>query len=1634
MNNGDYINNILESITCGVALYEYTGDRLTVTYCNGAVPKTLGYSRESFMEMCKEDALCCVYPEDISKMSDSMRKCIAGSYRNVLEARFVKRDRSLVWVKCRFKLLGNDEDAKKIVVTFTDITEEIISKEELSFRANHDDLTKIYNANAFYSRTRDMLTENPDSDFVLVRVNIVKFKFINDVFGTHIADNILIDAGKFLEKVFSGRTATYGRITSDHFAFCIPVGEFSEQELIGALDRFAASFPNYYNLSFKAGVFRITDKAISISVMCDRAKLAMQAIKNDMSKVFAYYNDEIRQNMLMEQRIESEMQWALDNEQFEVWFQPIYSLTSMQPYSAEALVRWRHPTKGLISPGMFIPVFEKNGFIRKLDSYVFEHVCSYIRGRAARGQHLVPISVNISRMSLYAEDLADEIIGIVEKYSLTPDLFKIEITETAYNNYPQILLSTINKLRAYGFTILMDDFGSGYSSLNTLKDLPIDVLKIDMNFMSDFSVSDKATNILASIVRMAKWLDMPCIAEGVETELQVDFLKSIGCENIQGYYFSRPLPQDDFEKIIDLPASPSQKDPDRAFEGISTDVEAMLSGNQTVTRLMNGLFGAIGFYEFSDGRLEVLRVNDGYYRLLGYSLTEFARNAKNTISKVYPADKEALISAIRQSSETRQAVHLTFRRYDANDRLLYLDASVSRFGGSDEKQLICIAFNDITEHIHLERKSTEKTRLLNFIARRLLEHSNIDYAINDFLRMVRKYYSSNMAAAFSLDSNDPDHFIFYESISKSFNENFCDIRKVPYYDFSQFAEIAGRHTLLQISSIAEYEEFSPKTKELLLKRGLNSLIALAVYDSEDTIGIICVGNPTANLDQIDFLQSLGYYFTLAAVKYRMQKKTESYNSQMNAIINNMKGGVGLFGIDGSKKISPRYVSDNFLKIAGITDEAQLSDLASIADSTDRDELSAALTKAIENSEQFTEIFRITHGAEEKWLSLACSVVPDPEIGSSMMVTVINDITSQVKEEQIRYSEALASVFDRIYRIDMSQSHIELISGKDDNNDILYDRFINTFGETEAMAKQRRWLAKMCRQAYINNVCSCEHQVPFGDETKWLELLFLKLTDTDYLMCIMDVTQRKKTEALSLENEKLRLQEQFHESESIYVHQAGVIIIEYDYATHRAVATDNVKELAVSEVLNDPVRMTLGGMNMAMIAHPDDTPAMLEMFGAEENYAPIEFRMRKKSGEYLWVQMTKTVIKDENGKPVRAGYTILDINSRKLFEQQFRETGDRLNNIVSGAKSGIVLFELDGQLHPHTLYSNDAYYDILGYSKEDYLSRGLDLTQLVKNFGSDAIKNILSNVLIKGNPHTTEVQITCGNGSQKWLKLDFAPYVSSDDSDNSKRSVMIATDITTLKETSIRLSTVLSTAGNGIILVDIGEDGSLSTVYANPKFLELNGYSSADEINSKTGGILDLVHPEDAPLLMGKIGAAMKTLSPMEHDYRIVTKDGSIQWRHIAANLIPSISNERPLYLAMFTDITDIQEMGERFETLIHTIPGAVAYYRIRGYKVFSEYYVKNAMELCRFDDEKDFEDFKNKVRNDARCITPLGKWDGLVDEAKILSSSGGKIVLKNVLDNGKNTPIIMYGLTTPDISDGLPAINLLLMVPPANEQ
>lgn len=270
--------------------------------------------------------------------------------------------------------------------------------------------------------------------------------------------------------------------------------------------------------------------------------------KNKFASYLGFYDMDEGIREVEEAAIASSMQAAMDEEQFVVYFQPKFDIANDRDIGAEALVRWKHPDTGLMPPKHFIPIFEKNGFISRLDYYVWEHVCRLIHKWLGDGICLDPITVNISRISLYNPRLADILSGLIEQYDVPIGLLNLEITESAYVSDPELIQEAIRKLHQAGFILLMDDFGSGYSSLNMLKDIDVDVLKIDMQFLSGGESPGKGKIILESVIQMANNLGMPVIMEGVETQEQTRFLYKIGCNYVQGYYYARPMPQEEYEK------------------------------------------------------------------------------------------------------------------------------------------------------------------------------------------------------------------------------------------------------------------------------------------------------------------------------------------------------------------------------------------------------------------------------------------------------------------------------------------------------------------------------------------------------------------------------------------------------------------------------------------------------------------------------------------------------------------------------------------------------------------------------------------------------------------------------------------------------------------------------------------------------------------------------------------------------------------------------------------------------------------------------------------------------------------------------------------------------------------------------
>ena len=295
----------------------------------------------------------------------------------------------------------------------------------------------------------------------------------------------------------------------------------------------------------------IDNPCLPVGLMSDKAALSLKNVKGKIVDGYAYYDNVLYDSILKEQKLFYNINLALQEHQFEIYFQPIYNLKTLKIEYAEALIRWKHPTKGLLSPSEFLPYAEKNGFINTIDIYVWTTVCKYLKRRKDENKKIIPISVNISRASLLSKNLSQTLKSLVREYQLEPSCLKLEITEDSYMNTTKELLSIIHDLKDFGFEFFMDDFGSGYSSLGNLRDIPFNVIKLDKLFIDGLSFQKTSINFLLSILNMTKVLNIPVIIEGVETKEQVAFLIENDFDFAQGYYFSRPIIYQEFEKFLD---------------------------------------------------------------------------------------------------------------------------------------------------------------------------------------------------------------------------------------------------------------------------------------------------------------------------------------------------------------------------------------------------------------------------------------------------------------------------------------------------------------------------------------------------------------------------------------------------------------------------------------------------------------------------------------------------------------------------------------------------------------------------------------------------------------------------------------------------------------------------------------------------------------------------------------------------------------------------------------------------------------------------------------------------------------------------------------------------------------------------
>ena len=413
----------------------------------------------------------------------------------------------------------------------------------------YDRLTGLYSKEFFYQRVRETIRQNSGQNYYLICSDIVNFKLINDVFGVAAGDRLLCGIADMYRR-YVGEGGICGHLDADRFACLLEFDDvFTEQMFISANEEINR-LQNAKNVAVKWGIYSVGNQNVTVEQMCDRALLAARSIKEQYGVYYAAYDDKLRDELLRQQAIIDSMETALKEGQFLVYLQPKYRIWDENLAGAEALVRWKHPEWGFQSPAEFIPLFEKNGFITKLDQFVWDKTCFYLRKWDEEGYPPIPVSVNVSRADIYHADIADIMMRTVTKYGLTPSRLHLEITESAYTEDPGQIIETVRHLRELGFVIEMDDFGSGYSSLNMLNQMPIDILKLDMQFVQSETAKPMDQGILQLIMELARRMHLSVVAEGVETKTQLDRLSETGCEYVQGYYFARPMPEGEFETLM----------------------------------------------------------------------------------------------------------------------------------------------------------------------------------------------------------------------------------------------------------------------------------------------------------------------------------------------------------------------------------------------------------------------------------------------------------------------------------------------------------------------------------------------------------------------------------------------------------------------------------------------------------------------------------------------------------------------------------------------------------------------------------------------------------------------------------------------------------------------------------------------------------------------------------------------------------------------------------------------------------------------------------------------------------------------------------------------------------------------------
>ena len=560
-----------------------------------------------------------------------------------------------------------------------------------------DDLTSLLLDRDFCALAQRKLPELT-GQWCVVALNIENFKLFCDWHGQQTGNILLAQIGEallLLEKETGGLAGYRGQ---DDFELLIPYDGARIERLYEALHKLITARGDSVGFLPMLGICMVEKPDDEIMELYNRAALTAEQIKGDFKNRIQVYDPDIHKRNTEEYQILSDFQRGLDNHEIFFCLQPQCRVSSGRVVGAESLARWRTAEGRIIPPTRFVPILEKHGIVTNLDMYIWDGVCAWLRRWIDAGQTPVPISVNVSQIDIFSIDVPDFFNGLLEKYRLPARLIKIEITESAYVEDTAAVRETVRRLRSLGFLVLMDDFGSGYSSLNMLRSLNVDIIKLDAQFLHiSKNESRKGISILESIVNMAKTMAMPVIVEGVETIEQINFLSDLGCRYMQGYYFYRPMPVEEFESLISDPKNVDLN----GFEFKANDqfhTREFLDENLVSDVMLNNILGPVAIYRWNGNNVDIIRYNQQFYQMVGIEINQLEARRKSIEQFFFKEDREKLFRLLERASADRlNGARSVVRVYKPNGALSWISLQMYFMEENEQGIHFYGASEDVTE-------------------------------------------------------------------------------------------------------------------------------------------------------------------------------------------------------------------------------------------------------------------------------------------------------------------------------------------------------------------------------------------------------------------------------------------------------------------------------------------------------------------------------------------------------------------------------------------------------------------------------------------------------------------------------------------------------------------------------------------------------------------------------------------------------------------------------------------------------------------------------------------------------------------------------------------------------------------------